>query len=152
VLEGGRGRYRLCGHSTGEFAVTELDAPAGFISWLFKSGICTHSCRLTRLRPAEIIHPDNLILPNGIPGHLTAWPAWRFETGKCQETLLSILAPPHWMDLVCRACLSQFAPPAEFFNNLKVTEGAALALLSGLRVYSLSEFMTLDASTRRNLS
>ena len=34
---------------------------------------------------------------------------------------------------------------------LKETEGAALALLSGLRVYSLSEFMTLDAATRRNL-
>ncbi len=34
---------------------------------------------------------------------------------------------------------------------LNETEGAALALLSGLRVYSLGEFMNLDAATRRNL-
>ncbi len=34
---------------------------------------------------------------------------------------------------------------------VKETEGAALALLTGLRVYSLGEFMTLDAATRRNL-
>ena len=34
---------------------------------------------------------------------------------------------------------------------LKETEPAALALLTSLRLYSLNEFMTLDAATRRNL-
>ena len=66
--------------TTGEFAVTELE---------LSSDMASLRAELTRLRPAEIIHPDNLILPDGIPGHLTPWPAWRFEPGKCQEMLLS---------------------------------------------------------------
>ena len=44
---------------------------------------------LTRLNPAEIIHPDNLIIPTGITGHLTEWPSWRFEPGKSKDALLT---------------------------------------------------------------
>src|SRR3989304_2868170 len=61
--------------TTGEFAVTELPVEA-------------LRAELTRLHPAEIIYPDNQSLPDGITGHLTALPAWKFEPGKCNETLL----------------------------------------------------------------
>ena len=48
--------------TTGEFAVTELSAEA-------------LRAELTRLHPAEILHPDNQPLNDGIQGHLTSLPA-----------------------------------------------------------------------------
>ena len=62
--------------TTGEFAVTELPLEA-------------LRAELTRLHPAEILFPDNQNLNDGIQGHKTSFPAWRFEPGKCEDTLLS---------------------------------------------------------------
>ncbi len=128
--------------TTGEFAVTELDT---------SPDLASVRAELTRLRPAEIIHPDNIVLPNSIPGHLTAWPAWRFEMGKCQETLLSHFAATTMDGFGLQGMPLAIRAAGGILQYLNETEGAALALLSGLRVYSLGEFMTLDAATRRNL-
>jgi DNA mismatch repair protein MutS len=151
VLEGGRAGIAYVDISTGEFAVTELAAPADSSAGSSNQEFAPIRAELTRLRPAEIIHPDNLILPNGIPGHLTAWPAWRFEPGKCQETLLSHFGASTLDGFGLQGMPLAIRAAGGILQYLKETEGAALALLSGLRVYSLSEFMTLDASTRRNL-
>ena len=66
--------------TTGEFAVTELSGED--IQAVVRA-------ELARLRPAEVLHPDTLALRDGYNGHLTSWPAWRFEQGRCQEALLS---------------------------------------------------------------
>jgi DNA mismatch repair protein MutS len=151
VQEDGRAGIAYVDISTGEFAVTELDAASDSSTVSSSQDFAPIRAELTRLRPAEIIHPDNLILPTGIPGHFTPWPAWRFEPGKCQETLLTQFGAAtldgfglQGMSLAVRAA-------GGILQYLKDTEPAALALLTGLRVYSLSEFMTLDAATRRNL-
>jgi len=142
VLEDGRAGIAYVDITTGEFAVTELD-----------SGLDLNPVRaeLTRLFPAETIHPDNLIIPNGLPGALTGWPAWRFEPGKCRETLLT-----HFQTSTLDGFGLTDKPLAvraagAILQYLKDTEPAALSLLTGLRVYTLGEFMTLDAPTRRNL-
>src|SRR3990172_267412 len=62
--------------TTGEFAVTELPIEA-------------LRAELTRLHPAEILHPDNQTLNDGLQGHKTSYPSWRFEPGNCEETLLT---------------------------------------------------------------
>src|SRR4030066_85896 len=62
--------------TTGEFAVTELPLE-------------TLRAELTRLHPAEILLPDNQAFNDSLQGHQTPYPAWRFEPGKCEETLLS---------------------------------------------------------------
>ncbi len=128
--------------TTGEFAVTEIEAGAD---------LNPVRAELTRLRPAETIHPENLIIPNGVPGALTAWPAWRFEPGKCRETLLTHFeaASLDGFGLADKPLAVRAA--GAILQYLKETEPAALSLLTGLRVYTLGEFMTLDAATRRNL-
>ncbi len=151
VQEGSRAGIAYVDISTGEFAVTELDASSDSASVSLGQDFASIRAELTRLRPAEIIHPDNLILPNGIPGHLTAWPAWRFEPGKCQETLLSQFGAASLDGFGLQGMSLAVRAAGGILQYLKETEGAALALLTGLRVYSLSEFMTLDAATRRNL-
>lgn len=128
--------------TTGEFAATELSG--GDISAALRA-------ELARLRPAEVLHPDTLSLRDGLPGHPTAWPAWRFEPGRCQETLLRHFEAAsldgfglHDKGLAARAA-------GAILQYLAVTQPAALDLLTGLSTYSLSDFMILDAATRRNL-
>ena len=152
VIDDGRAGIAYVDITTGEFAVTELEASAD-PSAVAASGQALNPVRaeLSRLRPAEIILPDNLILPNGTPGHLTTWPAWRFEPGKCQEALLAHFGASTLDGFGLKGMPLAVRAAGGILQYLKETEGAALALLTSLRVYSLNEFMTLDAATRRNL-
>src|SRR5689334_5442901 len=74
VLDGAGAAVAHVDITTGEFAVTE--APAESLR-----------AELARLHPSEIIHPDLQPPVDGIPGHFSPWPAWRFEPGKCEEIL-----------------------------------------------------------------
>lgn len=142
VLEDGHAGIAYVDITTGEFAVTEIDTSLDLASV---------RSELTRLSPAEIICPDNVTLPNGVPGHLTIWPAWRFETGKCKETLLLHFGASTLDGFGLQGMPLAIRATGGILQYLKETEAAALALLSSLRVYSLGEFMTIDAATRRNL-
>jgi DNA mismatch repair protein MutS len=124
--------------TTGEFAVTELPLEA-------------LRAELTRLHPAEILVPDNQNLNDGMQGHQTPYPAWRFEPGKCTETLLT-----HFKSSTLDGFgLKQHSLPVRaagaILQYLRETQPDSLTLLNSLRSYSINEFMTLDAATRRNL-
>jgi DNA mismatch repair protein MutS len=124
--------------TTGEFAVTELPLEA-------------LRAELTRLHPAEILYPDSKTLPDGISGHLTALPAWKFEPGKCNETLLAHFKSSTLIGFGLKDHSLSVRAAGAIVQYLKETQPDALNLLTSLRSYSLNEFMTLDASTRRNL-
>jgi DNA mismatch repair protein MutS len=124
--------------TTGEFAVTELPLEA-------------LRAELTRLHPAEILHPDNQALPDGIIGHSTPLPAWKFEPGKCNEVLLTQFKASTLDGFGLKANSLSVRAAGAIIQYLKETQPDALNLLNSLRSYSLNEFMTLDASTRRNL-
>ncbi|MDP1546979.1 MAG: DNA mismatch repair protein MutS, partial [Anaerolineales bacterium] len=135
--------------TTGEFAVTELPLEA-------------LRAELTRLHPAEIIHPDNQTLtPTPLPQgegrrgeggfHLTALPAWKFEPGKCNEVLTTQFKASTLDGFGLKANSLSVRAAGAIIQYLKETQPDALNLLTSLRSYSLNEFMTLDASTRRNL-
>ncbi len=151
VIDDGRAGIAYVDITTGEFAVTELDAVSDPSAYTSEQAWAPLRAELTRLRPAEIIHPDNLIIPNGISNHLTAWPAWRFEPGKSQETLLAHFEASTLDGFGLKNLPLAIRAAGSIIQYLKETEGAALPLLTSLRVYSLGEFMTLDAAARRNL-
>jgi DNA mismatch repair protein MutS len=124
--------------TTGEFAVTELR-------------IESMRAELTRLHPAEILIPDNQILNDGIQGHQTAYPAWKFEPGKCEETLLAHFNASTLEGFGIKGRSLPIRSAGAILQYLKETQPNSLKLLTSLRSYSINEFMTLDASTRRNL-
>jgi DNA mismatch repair protein MutS len=124
--------------TTGEFAAAELDAS-------------NLRPELVRLRPAEILHPDSLPLDDGLPGHLTPWAAWRFEPGKCKETILAHFKAAALDGFGLKGQTLAIRAAGSILQYLKDTQPDALNLLTNLRSYSLSEFMNLDAATRRNL-
>lgn len=124
--------------TTGEFAVTELPVES-------------LRAELTRLHPAEILHPDNQILPSEITSHLTSWASWKFEPGKCTETLHAHFNSSTLDGFGLKPNSLSVRAAGGLLQYIKETQPAALKLLTSLRTYHLSEFMTLDASTRRNL-
>ena len=128
--------------TTGEFAVTELSG---------KDIQSVLRAELTRLNPAEILFPENLTLSDGLPGHLTPWPAWRFEQGRCQEEIQRHFEVASLDGFGLRGYAMGIRAVGVILQYLGETQSASLKLLSGLSTYSLDEFMTLDASTRRNL-
>jgi DNA mismatch repair protein MutS len=151
VIDDARAGIAYVDITTGEFAVTELDMSMDSAPGANEQAWGPIRSELTRLNPAEIIYPDNLIIPNSISGHLTAWPAWRFDPGKSKEALLAHFEASTLDGFGLKNLPVAIRAAGGIIQYLKDTEGAALPLLTGLRVYSLDEFMTLDAATRRNL-
>jgi DNA mismatch repair protein MutS len=138
VLNGDRGSVSYVDITTGEFAVTEI--PSESIR-----------AELARLMPAETLYPDNEDFPEGFVGHHTKIPAWRFEPGKCEETLLAHFHAATLDGFGLRDLNLAIRTAGVIIQYLKDTQSDVLSLLTSLRVYTLSEFMTLDAATRRNL-
>lgn len=128
--------------TTGEFAVTEIDAGAHFAAL---------RAELTRLKPAEILHPENFEIPNGFPGHTTPWPTWRFEPGRCQEELLRHFQVASLDGFGLRNKTLAVRAAGGILQYLTQTQSSAVNLLDRLTTYALSDFMTLDSATRRNL-
>ena len=124
--------------TTGEFAVTELPIEA-------------LRAELTRLHAAEILVPDNQNLNDGIQGHKTSYAAWRFETGKCEETLLAHFKASTLQGVGIKGQGLSIRAAGAIIQYLKDTQPDSLTLLTKLRSYSINEFMTLDTATRRNL-
>lgn len=128
--------------TTGEFAVTEISGRD--ILGLLRA-------ELVRINPSEILFPESLNLGNGLPGHLTQWPDWRFESGRCQEELLRhfTVASLEGFGLSNHSLGVQAA--GVIIQYLSETQSSALKLLSSVSTYNSGDFMTLDAATRRNL-
>ncbi len=128
--------------STGEFAVTELNSDDIHLAL---------RAELTRLHPAEILYPDTMVLPDGISGHLTAWQPWRFDSSRCLEALLAHFKVGSMDGFGLRGMTLAVQAAGVIIQYLQETQAASLKLLTSLSTYSTTEFMTLDASTRRNL-
>jgi DNA mismatch repair protein MutS len=141
VIEEGKVGTAHVDISTGEFAATEFELADG----------TPIRAEFARLNPAEIIHPDNANLPGGIWGHITPWPAWRFEPGRASEILLAHFRVSTLEGFGLKSLPLAMRAAGGILQYLKETDAESLNLLTNLRVYSTSEFMALDSATRRNL-
>lgn len=142
VVQDSRAGIAYVDISTGEFSATEMDTDAS---------LSALRAELIRLNPSEILLPETLHLPDSLPGHMTSFPAWRFETARCQEALMGHFAVATLDGFGLRGNQLAIRAAGAIVQYLQETQPAALKLLAGLSTYSLSEFMVLDASTRRNL-
>ena len=130
--------------TTGEFAATELSSSSVDIHEVLRA-------ELVRLSPVEILYPDSHSFSNGLLGHLTPWPSWRFEQARCEQALLTQFKAASLDGFGVRGLPLAIRAAGAVVQYLDETQPAALNLLTGLSAYHLTEFMTLDAPTRRNL-
>jgi DNA mismatch repair protein MutS len=106
---------------------------------------------LSRLNPSEILLPDTAADFNNYQGHLTRWPVWNFEIGRCTQILLQHFGTVTLDGFGLREKSIAISAAGALIQYLEETQPSALPLLTSLSTYSLDEFMTLDTATRRNL-
>ena len=84
-------------------------------------------------------------------GHVTAWPAWRWDLREAEEVLLRQLrvASLAAFGLEARPLAARAA--GALLQYVHETQRHRAAQLNGLRVYTTGSFMLLDPQTRRNL-
>jgi DNA mismatch repair protein MutS len=129
--------------TTGEFAVTAIQSEDVWAA-------VRHE--LLRLRPAELLVPDNLPAALGeAPCAKTSLPAWKFEPGHAEQVLLDHFKARSLAGFGLEQSPPMLAACGAIVQYLRETQPGALALLTSLSTYSLEAFMVLDAATRRNL-
>ncbi len=128
--------------TTGEFAATEISA---------RDIDTAVRAEVTRLHPAEILYSEATPIENDLPGHATPWPSWRFEAARCQQVLLEHFETASLDGFGLRGLPLAISAAGGILQYLSETQPSALTLLTSLSTYQLNEFMTLDATTRRNL-
>jgi DNA mismatch repair protein MutS len=139
--------------STGEFATVQLDAGAV-------------AQELARLQPRECLIPEkheargkkqetawespisNLL---SLGTHITPLAAYRFELGAARQALLDHFEVATLDGFGCEGKPLAARAAGAVLHYLRETQKGALAQVVSLSTYTTERFMTLDASTRRNL-
>ncbi|MEP7287427.1 MAG: DNA mismatch repair protein MutS [Chloroflexota bacterium] len=132
--------------TTGEFAATQLGEDGDAAIAVLEE--------LARLAPREVLLPltwaeRGVTLPNG--AHLSRLPDQHFEFGTAQRCLLDHFqaASLDGYGLADKPLAIRAAGAIIYY--LRQTQRNSLPQLTALRTYTTSNFMVLDANTRRNL-
>ncbi len=128
--------------TTGEFYCSEMTS---------NDPIIDLRTELTRLNPAEVLIPESLRIQNEIVGHITTLANWHFELIRCEENLRQQFNTTTLDGFGVAGFPNAIRAAGAIIDYLQDTQPTALKLLSNLSIYSTSEFMNLDAATRRNL-
>ncbi len=107
---------------------------------------------LTRLQPAEVLMPEDANgLPAGIEVPVKRLPAWRFETDAAHRTLCTHFATRDLGGFGAQHLHAAVGAAGALLDYCSATQGAAPAHVLALRVEDDSEYLRIDAATRRNL-
>jgi DNA mismatch repair ATPase MutS len=125
--------------STGEFAVTQLEAAAA-------------RAELLRLRPAELlIGGDDLPGVGAVCGSITRLDASSLSVRAAGDSLLAHFGAVGLEPYGCAQLPAAICAAAAVLRYLGETQPAALPLVQRLSTYDGADWMTLDAQTLRNL-
>ncbi len=128
--------------TTGEFSAAEITG---------REIVSLVSAELIRLKPAEVIHSENLPFPGIIPGHRTGLPSYRFELNRANIALLDHFKVTSLDGFGLKNKPNAVRAAGAIIQYIQQTQPDALNLLTRLSSYSTADFMVLDAETRRNL-
>ncbi|HBO34484.1 MAG TPA: DNA mismatch repair protein MutS [Anaerolineaceae bacterium] len=128
--------------STGELAATELSGSN--VDVLLRG-------ELERLSPAELLISDSADEKETLEFNLTRIPNWYFEPGRAQELIKSQFRVSNLEGLGLKPYPLAVRATGALLKFLQDTQKGLLDLELSFSTYSLSDFMVLDAETRRNL-
>ncbi len=150
--KGDKAGLAYCDISTGEFAVTSINArePAVVESRLGEE--------LSRLRPSELIHIDwdpaeSALhgLVNSLGMLLSTVEAWQVDADTARELLERHFQVATLDGFGVQNQVQAIRAAAGILAYLREMQPAAVVQLRNLHSYTVGEYMTLDESTRRNL-
>lgn len=155
LLQGGRNNYLTCltlqdgkaglayvDVSTGELAATEISE--GDIENQLRA-------ELQRLGPAEVLLSEMADERVATGFNLTRIPNWYFEPGRSVEIIRAQFSVSDLSGLGLKPYPLAVRATGALLKFLQETQKSLLNLELSFSTYSLSDFMVLDAETRRNL-
>ncbi|MEA2080815.1 MAG: ATP-binding protein, partial [Pseudomonadota bacterium] len=108
---------------------------------------------IERLRPTELIINESIHVPDSIARHacLHRQPPWLFDTDSSREQLNSQFGTRDLSGFGCEDLDCAIGAAGSLLQYVKNTQRSSLPHLRGLRREEHSEYLGMDAATRRNL-
>lgn len=133
-----------------------LNLAAGQFS-VMETAVNNLTAELERLKPAEILLPDSLNLAEISDRvmqeklcvkHL---PAWQFDSGAAVRNLSRQFGTHDLSGFGCEDLDVSLGAASALLDYARLTQGASIAHIKGLRVEREDTYLRMDAATRRNL-
>lgn len=141
-VENDRAGFAFVDISTGEFSATQFEQSP---LWPMLSS------ELERLAPAEVLASESLALPGDFAHAVHPVPSWYFEKGRAADFILTRFKLSSLDGLGLRDKPLAVLAMGALLKYLEETQKDKAELSFSFSTYSLSDFMVLDAETRRNL-
>lgn len=132
------------------FGLAWLELSSGRFSVLEADGDEAITAEIERLRPAEILVPEQARTP-ALTMHVRERPVWHFDLETSTRMLCEQFATRDLSGFGCTDKPMAVRAAGCLLQYVKDTQKAALPHLRGLRSEERSEAVLLDAATRRNL-
>jgi DNA mismatch repair protein MutS len=135
------------------FGLAWLDLSAGRFTVLQDEGREALAAELERLRPAELLLPEDLD-PRALglaPGRIRARPPWHFEADSATRQLTAQFRVRDLSGFGCDGRTLAVGAAGALLAYVKDTQRSALPHLNGLATEVRDTALQLDAATRRNL-
>ncbi|HUU74425.1 MAG TPA: DNA mismatch repair protein MutS [Burkholderiales bacterium] len=111
------------------------------------------AAELLRLQPAELLTPDSsaFVLPESFTAPVQRLPEWHFDHDAATRALTRHFQTRDLDGFGCQHMHCAVAAAGALLGYVQSTQATAISHLRSLQVETGSEFIELDAATRRNL-
>ena len=137
----------------GQFGLAALDLSAGRFTIQQPANEESLTSELERLRPAELLLPEDAAQPAGLPGfsRVTRRPIWHFDLETARRILTKQFGTKDLAGFGCADHPMAVAAAGSLLQYVSETQRSALPHIRGLSVERREETIIIDAATRRNL-
>ncbi len=133
------------------YGLAILDLGSGAFSVLEVLDNAALQAELARLKPAEILAPENLLLPLFGKTAIKKRPLWEFELSSAERLLCKQFGTQDLSSFECAHLKVALCAAGCVLQYLQHTQRAALPHIRSIKVEQPDDSICLDASTRRNL-
>ena len=133
------------------FGLAWLELSSGRFHALQAAGDEALAAELERLRPAELLVPENLSSPSRNDASIRQRPPWHFEPGSAERQLCEQFGTRDLAGFGLAGQALAIGAAGCLLNYVRETQKSALPHLRGIRTELREDALLLDAATRRNL-
>jgi len=137
----------------GQYGIATLDISSGRFFILQVSDDTALSSELGRIRPAEILAPEALVLPSDISSHggLRRRPGWEFELDTAIRLLTRQFNTDSLEGFGCAHLEQAIQAAGCLLNYARETQQTDLPHIQSIKVEQSEDSLVLDSISRRNL-
>ena len=124
---------------------------SGTTQFIDDSNLNKLHAEISRIDPAELIFPESFHFKSDKRLHITPLPDWKFEFGKCEQTIKQVFGISVLDGFGLRNQPDSVCALGGLLTYLHDADSTVTGSIKNPNFYSIDEFMILDQSTRRNL-